>query len=81
MFRTSVSKKGTNLETNLLKVSHVSKPKFNYLELPNSISKLAYLNVNGLPSSPCIDLYSAFRLVIMMLVLISCYQTMISVNV
>ena len=44
-------KKGTNLETKLLEVRHMSRPKFFYLGLPNSLLKLVFLNVCGLPYS------------------------------
>ena len=40
--------RGTNLETKLLEVRHISKLKCFYFGLPNSVSRPAYLNVCGL---------------------------------
>ena len=42
-------KKKTNLETQLLKFRHMSRPIFFYLGLPNSILKPMFVNVCGLP--------------------------------
>ena len=42
-------KRGTNLETKLLEVKHISSPKVIYLGLPNSVLKLTFSNVCGLP--------------------------------
>jgi hypothetical protein len=45
-------KRGTNLETNLLEVRHMSRPKFFYLGLPTSTSKPTISDMCGL-----LDLY------------------------
>ena len=42
------NKSGTNLETKLLKVRHMSRSKFFYLGLPNAISKPMFSNVCGI---------------------------------
>jgi hypothetical protein len=44
-----IIKRGTNLETQLLEVRPKPRPKFFYLGLLNSILKLAFSNVCGLP--------------------------------
>ena len=41
--------KGTNLETKLLEVRHMSRLKLFYLDLPNYTLKLAFSNMYGLP--------------------------------
>ena len=42
-------KRGTNLETKLLKVRHMSRPKFSYLFLvPNFVMKQVFSNICGL---------------------------------
>ena len=42
------NKRGTNLETKLLEVRHMSRRRFFYLGLPNSILKPMFSNVCGL---------------------------------
>ena len=45
-------KRRTNLETKLLELRHMSRPKFFYLGLPNSNLKPTFLNVCGLHMIP-----------------------------
>ena len=45
----SKKKKGTNIETKLLKVVYITRPKVFYVGPPYSILKLTLLNVCGLP--------------------------------
>ena len=45
------NKQGTNPETKLLEIKHMSRPIFFYLGLPNSVLKPVISNVFGLPLS------------------------------
>ena len=42
------NKRGTTIETKLLEVRHMSRPRFFYIGLPNSVLKPVFLNVYGL---------------------------------
>lgn len=55
----STCKRGTNLETKLLEVTHMSRPKLSYLRLPNPMSKPSFLNVcSPAHDSSCFVSYS-----------------------
>ena len=59
------NKRGTNLETQLLEVWHMSRPTFFYLGLPNSIPKPTFTNVCGLPFIAIVNLMAGFLLMIL----------------